>query len=166
MKTSGKVILVVAAVAIVLAFWGCSPSNSTNSGTTGIFSSPYSVDCKIVNSPLNRVADNLEIVHIKVLDTTVIGPAAKLALVLTGPNGKTTVDIIKKDMMMANSYNIKLMMEDQVAGKWTLVVKTVDPEKVVCQKEVMLSPTQVAESLTQDRTAQNGAPVPRQIVRR
>ena len=87
------------------------------------FSSPYSVDYKIFT-------DGIKV--------TVKGPAAKLAVILTNPEGKTRIDIIDKDQMISNSHTVTLSMGDQPDGTYILAVKTVDPEKLVWQKELPL----------------------------
>ncbi len=89
-----------------------------------VWNSPYSADYKVA-SWANRA----------VIKTTVNGPAAKLAVILTDPNGKSVASIIEKDRMISNSYEVETQMEKIQEGTWILSVKTIDPEKVVWQKK-------------------------------
>ena len=89
-----------------------------------MWNSPYNADYKVA-SWANRA----------VIKTTVNGPAAKLAVILTDPNGKSVASIIEKDRMISNSYEVETQMEKIQEGTWILSVKTIDPEKVVWQKK-------------------------------
>lgn len=76
-------------------------------------------------------------------DVTVKGPAAKLGVVLTDPDGKSVSKIISAEAMISNSATIHMVQKSFKAGTWTLNVKTVEPEKVVWQKRFDLSPGQL-----------------------
>lgn len=90
--------------------------------------SPYSAEYKIVTDGNNAY-----------VETTIKGPAANLAVILTGPSGKSETAIVEKNRMISNCQTARCYMQDVQEGKWVLTVKTVDPEKVVWQKEIALS---------------------------
>lgn len=73
------------------------------------------------------------------VETTVKGPAAKLAVVLTDPNGESKISIIEQDEMMGNNKTVKVWMEKPSGGTWVLAVKTVNPEKIVWHKDILFS---------------------------
>ena len=78
------------------------------------------------------------------LKTTVKGPAAKLAVILTDPKGESDTQIIEKESMISNSQTVELPMRNLREGTYVLAVKTVEPEKVVWQKKIPLSLGQLA----------------------
>jgi hypothetical protein len=66
------------------------------------------------------------------LEVKVTGKAAKLAVMLTDPKGKTETQIIEENEMITNAKAVKLAMERKPApGTYTLLVKTFQPEQVV-----------------------------------
>jgi hypothetical protein len=94
----------------------------------GVFGSPYTADYKIVSE--------YQSVNVEVM---VRGPAVRLAVILTNPKGESDHIIVEKDQMISNSHTVKLSIDDPQVGKYVLQVKTVDPEKVVLQKEFTFS---------------------------
>jgi hypothetical protein len=106
-----------------------------SAGTTGHnWGSSYSVDYTIA-SPDGFDAR---------FKTTVKGPAAKLAVILTDPKGESDTQIIEKESMISNSQTVELPMRNLREGTYVLTVKTVEPEKVVWQKNIPLSLGQLA----------------------
>ena len=73
------------------------------------------------------------------LKTTVKGPAAKLAVILTDPKGESDTQIIEKENMISNCHTVELPMQTPRAGTYVLTVKTVEPERVVWKKNIPLS---------------------------
>ena len=136
MKALIKVVGSALVAVIALGFCGCTVSSSTNSGSAakdgmGVFNSPYSADYKIL--PVNGVDR-----YIAYVVVTVKGPAAKLAAILTDSRGKSSVMIIEKEQMISNTHEVWVSDVSGSGGEppYTLTVKTVDPEKVVWQKNI------------------------------
>ncbi len=77
------------------------------------------------------------------LEAIVRGKAAKLAVILTSPNGESRVEVIESDNMITNCATVKLPLEDPQPGTHVLTVKTFFPEEVVCRKEVSFSLNQL-----------------------
>ena len=96
-------------------------------------SSPYSVDCKLSGEYGSAS-----------ICATVKGPAADLAVILTDPKGKTESQTIDKTLMVTNSREVQMRMENPQEGTWTVTVKTINPEKVVCKTEITLSAGQAS----------------------
>jgi len=119
-------ICLVGAVVFLLKNHGGGSSISVPS----LFASPYSVDYRQVSLQSSNQA---------AFETTIRGPAAQLAVILKGPEGEPEITTISKEDMIANCYVTKVPMRQPQAGTWTLLVKTIDPEKVVWQKDVPLS---------------------------
>ena len=94
-----------------------------------LIGSPYSVEYKLF---ANRYYGGVQ--------ATVKGPAARLAIILTDSKGKSDVKIIEKEHLITNSETVSLNMEDPQAGTCVLAVKTFDPEKIVWQKKIALTP--------------------------
>ena len=94
----------------------------------------HSVDYKVVS--LNGA--------FAVIEATIRGPAAKLAVILTDPQGRSDQRIVGKDEMISNSHTVQLSMDDPKVGKYVLAVKTIDPENIVWQKELVFSLTQLS----------------------
>ena len=86
----------VAVVAIAMLFVVCTFAGCSKDG--GTWGSPYTADYKVV-APNRGYA---------VIETTVKGPAAKLAVILTDPQGQSEHTIIEKDQMMSNSCGVLL----------------------------------------------------------
>jgi hypothetical protein len=129
--TSSDAHLVTATTAILFLL-GTAPGCSEQDGAT--WGSSYSVDYKVV-SPGGDWAG---------IEATIKGPAAKLAVVLTDPEGKSEHAIVQKDEMMSNSHSVRLGMREPHAGTYVLAVKTVDPEAVVWRKELAFSAAQLS----------------------
>ena len=127
-RQSHSVVLASAISILLAAGAGCSQKDGATWG------SPYSVDHKVV-SPNGFYAE---------IETTIKGPAAKLAVVLTDPAGKSDHVIVEKDQMMSNTHTLNLPMIEPQAGTYVLAVKTVDPEKIVWQKQVTFSAAQLS----------------------
>jgi len=72
------------------------------------------------------------------LAVSVSGPADELALMLTNPKGKTDIRFISKRELIDNFETKDLMMgsEPLSKGPYTLIVKTVTPEKVIYKTEL------------------------------
>jgi len=120
---------------------------------SGPFSSPYSVDCEIF--PNGYSDQHFGGWSCACLIATVKGPAAKLAVILTDSQGRTRVEVIEKERMIANSERVLLGIPDSHSkpqGTYILAVKTFDPEKVVWQKEITFSPAIERTSGRQDAT--------------
>ena len=101
-----------------------------NAGTTGqSWGSSYTVDYNVVSEEASDAR----------LKATVKGPAAKLAVILTDPQGESNTQIIGKEFMISNSQTVELPMQNPRAGTYILTVKTVEPEKVVWKKNIPLS---------------------------
>ena len=66
------------------------------------------------------------------LEVLVTGKAAKLAVMLTDPKGKTETQVIEENEMITNAKTVRLAMQQKPeAGTYTLLVKTFQPERVV-----------------------------------
>ena len=66
------------------------------------------------------------------LEVRVTGKAAKLAVMLTDPKGKTETQVIEENEMITNAKTVRLAMQQKPeAGTYTLLVKTFQPERVV-----------------------------------
>ena len=66
------------------------------------------------------------------LEVLVTGKAAKLAVMLTDPKGKTETQIIEENEMITNAKTVRLAMQQKPEpGTYTLLVKTFQPERVV-----------------------------------
>jgi predicted Zn finger-like uncharacterized protein len=82
------------------------------------------------------------------MEVKVAGPAADLAVLLTEPAGNTDTETIDKVDMMDNSETVRLnMLHDYksiLPGTYTLVVKTMEPERVVHKERVELKEGEVA----------------------
>lgn len=109
-------------------------SHANNSKDGGISKGGFSMDYKIVENPGEppRIA------------ITVKGPATRLAVILTRPNGEASiVETIRPEQMITNSCTVGRWLPDRgscvEAGKYTLTVKTFSPEEVVCQQDMVLS---------------------------
>jgi hypothetical protein len=72
-------------------------------------------------------------------EITVRGKAAKLAVMLTGPEGHTETKIIEENEMITNSATVPLQI-DHSSGTYVLTVKTFVPEGVVFKKEFRWPP--------------------------
>jgi len=130
-----SIVVVVLTILAAIVVVSCTTKKGGTSGVAGIFNSPYSVDYKIV-----AVANSA------VVEATISGPAAKLAAVLTDSEGKSRVRIIEKEEMITNSQRVLLAAPDEGKSPYILAVKTVDPEKVVWQKEIAFSVITVARN--------------------
>lgn len=73
------------------------------------------------------------------LEVTVKGKAVKLAVILTGPDGKPEIKIVESDKMITNCATELFLMRNAEPGTYSLMVKTFDPEEVVCKDEFVLS---------------------------
>lgn len=103
----------------------------TTSPVSRLHGSGYQVDYKIGDNGARAV-----------VKTTVRGPAAKLAVILTDPKGKSRTEVIGKEDMISNSHTVQVAMSDWNSaeeGKYQLKVKTIDPERVVWQTALQLS---------------------------
>ena len=66
------------------------------------------------------------------LEVRVTGKAAKLAVMLTDPQGKTETQVIEENEMITNAKTVRLAMQQKPeAGTYTLLVKSFQPERVV-----------------------------------
>ena len=92
---------------------------------TGLLGSGYQVDYK------EAAWGNLEV--------TVKGKAAKLAVMLTDPEGHTETQIIEENEMITNSATAQVG-RFHMAGLYVLTVKTFVPEGVVFKKELRWPP--------------------------
>jgi hypothetical protein len=109
-------------------------SHANNSKNGGISKRGFSMDYKIVEDPgeVPRIA------------ITVKGPATRLAVILTRPNGEASiVETIRPEQMITNSCTVGRRLPDWGScvepGKYTLTVKTFSPEEVVCQQDMVFS---------------------------
>jgi len=118
----GKLFIFAFAFSGIFIFSGCSGQNGA------VWNSPYSAEYKIATDGSNVF-----------FETTVKGPAEKLAVILTSPDGKSDVRVIGKDQMMSNCQTVHVYMEKPQEGNWVLSVKTVEPEKIVWQTNISLS---------------------------
>jgi hypothetical protein len=66
-----------------------------------------------------------------------------LAVILTDPKGEPEIRTIEKEQMMANSASRYFSIRSPQAGTYVLVVKTVEPEKVVWQGKIEFLPTEL-----------------------
>jgi hypothetical protein len=98
---------------------------------TRFISSPYSAEYKAF--PKYYISGPSE-----VFEVTVKGPAGRLAVILTDPKGKSEVRMIQKEEMITNSRTVELLGDPQL-GTWRLAVKTLEPEKIVWQKDIPFS---------------------------
>ena len=98
-------------------------------GTMAGCGSKYEVEYKI-----KRNGPNTD------LSITIKGKAARLAVMLINPNGKTSVRTIENEDMIDNIEILSWVNREPLKpGTYTLVVKTFDPEKVVYKKELELT---------------------------
>lgn len=129
--------IAVAVVITVLFFAISGPVYQASLGkesTTSIWPSPFQVDYKI-----DKRTD-----FCAVIEVTVKGKAAKLAVILTNPEGKSNVEIIESDQMIDNCQTVTLLMDEcPQPGTYILSVKTFEPEKVVYKKELNFSLNQL-----------------------
>ena len=116
---AGLLLVAGIVVAIVLAGGSGGPT----------WGSPYSVSYRIVSDgPIDAG-----------VDATVKGPAAKLGVILTDPNGESDTKIIEKEDMISNCRTVRLRMRDPREGTYVLTVKTIEPEKNVWKDNIPLS---------------------------
>ena len=108
-------------------------SSSAVSGSPAVSSSQYSVSYNI-GMTVNRYGDKFS-----GLNVDIKGPAAKLAVILTYPDNDSRIEVIEKDEMMANSKTIGFHVDNTGNGTYVLMVKTVEPEKVIWRKEISLN---------------------------
>jgi hypothetical protein len=119
---------VVALVTIASMFLNSVVGCSKRDGGTGLIGSPYSANYKIATGRQSAI-----------LEVTVRGPAAKLAVILTDPQGQSDPTILEKVEMISNSHTVQMSMAHPKVGKYVLQVKTVDPEEVVWQKDIVFT---------------------------
>ena len=144
-----KKLRTVAAFVLVLSspvfLTGCSHSGGIASvaeatGMTGA-GTPYSIgDCRIAPFGSNEGAN---------LYTTVRGPAADIAIIITSPKGDSHSKIIRKEEMITNSKDFSILMAMEYppqTGEWIVTVKTIKPEMVVFKRTVMVSQEKVAQN--------------------
>jgi hypothetical protein len=137
-------VVVMIALMVLGNIAGCSKKDG---GGGGIFGSPYSVDYKVI------LLDNSNVG----IEATVKGPVAKLEVVLTGPEGVSDTQTIEQSDMVSKSQIIKMTMRNPQPGKWVLALKTLNPEKVVWQKDISFSLGQLAvENVSFDLVPNNG----------
>jgi hypothetical protein len=98
------------------------------SKSLSLFASPYRAEYEVIqrnNSPYMKV--------------TVNGPAAKLAIILTDPSGKSDVETIEPEQMITNSKVVFLEMHPPQDGNYILAIKTFTPEKIVAKEKITFS---------------------------
>ena len=132
----------VIAVVGIIACPGCfkneAVSLNKDSGTS-VSSNPYSVDYKICAGLFVEQYGSIVEVQPFIMEVTVKGPMAKLAVVLTSSKGKSTSGIIQSDEMISNCATVHgLRMGGPPDGPWTLTIKTFEPEKVVFKQQVTI----------------------------
>lgn len=132
MNVSFRKMFVVVAALVLLSgtavYLGCSKNDSAAQKDGAVPGSSYTMDCKMI--PMDGQRAGVEV--------TVKGPAAKLAVILTGPNGEAKSQIIDKDKMISNCQTVQLPIENPQVGTYVLTVKTVEPEGLVCKRDIPL----------------------------
>jgi hypothetical protein len=117
----------------------------------GCGASPYSIEkYKVTTISGNTMATGA------CLHATIKGPAAKLGLFLTDPEGKVpshdgepAIEVVQKERMISNTCDVSLLMSlygAPKAGNWLLTVKTIDPEKIVLKKEITVTADMIANA--------------------
>jgi len=109
-----------------------------NEGINSLFGNSYSVEYKVGHGE-----DYYKEAY-TIVEVTVKGPAASLAVILTNPKGEPIIETIDKGLMLANHWTVEVHIKPHQTETWVLTVKTIDPEKVVWQKEITFSSEQVA----------------------
>jgi hypothetical protein len=94
----------------------------------GLFRSGYDVEYNLVS---DGTFPNLAV--------RVKGKAAKLAVILTSPNGESDTNIIESERMITNNATVKFHLTDSKPGRYVLSVKTFYPEAVVVKKNIDFS---------------------------
>jgi hypothetical protein len=137
MNPSVKVLAVGVVAMVMLVLAGCKEKQSAAQqsapkqgvATVTVPGSPYNVEYE------TTLVDD----YTAGLKVTVKGPAARLSVILTEPNGKAHSQVIEKEQMMTNSKDVSLPMADLQEGAYALMVKSINPEKVVWQKNIQFS---------------------------
>jgi hypothetical protein len=119
------------AVLVVLAVMPCII------GCSGLFSAPYKLEYEVVSS-----------YGVAKIVARITGPADNLAVILVGPNERPSdSEIIKKEDMVTgmNSVTVSLKMDKNLPeGTYTIVVKSVEKDKVVFKSPINLTAGEVA----------------------
>ncbi len=129
--TKGPLLLVGAAVGGLLLICLLWKFLSATLPITGVLASGYQLDCMLDSDECGNVW----------IDATATGKAAKVAMVLVYPGGKSDVLVIEENDMITNCARRRFPIEPE-AGRYILTLKTFIPEAVVCTREVALSPTE------------------------
>lgn len=116
-------VVVIIALMFLFGVVGCSKKSGA------IWGSPYNVDYKIAS------ADNVN----AGIEVIVKGPAARLVVTLTDPEGRLMIKIIEKEEMIANCQTVTVPMRDLRGGTWVLAVKNFDTGQIVWKKNISLS---------------------------
>lgn len=130
MKTKCLAFWVVAIIALT-GIMGCVKNGD---GTSSQGDGAYS----IVNYDRIIVYPN----GIGYLEPTIKGPANDLGVVLIPPKGEPIIVTIDRKEMLANSKSVSLMIlqeSREQKGEWTLLVKTINPEKIVWKGKIIFS---------------------------
>jgi hypothetical protein len=145
-----RTMVVAVVIALVVGFAGgvgLSEASKKGVSVSGVISEAFASQYSIESYRLTTYLPDSEPDKYKwgsCLNVTVKGPAAKLAVIVTSPQGESSSEIINKDDMVTNRRTVQVSIAKgrPQLGIWALTVKTVDPEKVVCKKEISFSLTE------------------------